>query len=376
MNREEADAAAARFPPLVVSVSAAGEVRLVCPVHHAIHRVGDGVFRSVRTAGQHWEMMHSTNISDCLHPAEALDGTVCSVSVGSPSASGAAALSGDGGAGQQSGLLVHGDPGSVSPHLQPTISSASRGSTSGEAPSPSVGGAAASHDLLTDGSHAERGLSASLDSDMHQGSDAANRPRGAELLSSDDCDLRDLQRWASPSFPSQHSHSDQDVSNDAPTSVPRKGSGAWLRQCRLHPIAAGHRRTVLQAAYTLVEFKQGGVSNVMLDQISQHMAVLLDEFSGSSQVHDIKVPRSLHMAKAVLGTQDAALFEFGWCSECAWRYLPDLQRPTKTKQALLAETCPRCGTSKYVVCSPPCGYLCLPPPTSVCQPGDMQDAWQ
>ena len=131
---------------------------------------------------------------------------------------------------------------------------------------------------------------------------------------------------------------------------PRRGSGAALRDMRTQPLASGHTRSTLQAAYSLVEIKQAGASNAVLDMVAMNNHLLLSEFEDDHKLSDVHVPKSLHMAKHVLGTEDAAKYEFGWCPVCAWRYPPDPDRANKTKSELLTETCPNCGTAKYEVC--------------------------
>ena len=149
---------------------------------------------------------------------------------------------------------------------------------------------------------------------------------------------------------SDDADSDSAVS-DAGPGRPRVNSGAWLHARRLEPLADGHRRSVLQAAFTLVELKERGASNVLIDMMAQQSRLLLEEQDGPAKITGIKFPTSLHMAKAVLGTEDASTYEFGWCPTCAWRYPPDPGRGGKSRQELLKETCPRCGHPTYVVCS-------------------------
>lgn len=136
---------------------------------------------------------------------------------------------------------------------------------------------------------------------------------------------------------------------------PREGSGALLKSLRTEELAAGHRRSVLQAAYTMVELKQGGASNTVLDKVALNNFLLLSEFKPESAVKNIRLPKSMHMVKAVLGTEEASKFEFAWCEKCGYRYPHDPQRASKTRQALLEETCPQCGSLKNKVCSQVCG---------------------
>ena len=128
---------------------------------------------------------------------------------------------------------------------------------------------------------------------------------------------------------------------------PRKNSGAWLHARRLEPLATGHRRSVLQAAFTLVELKQHGASNVVLEKIAQHEYDLLSEFEGDHKPREILMPKSLHMVKQVLGTDEAIKYEFGWCEKCAYRFPDDPEFIKKSTEQLLRETCPRCGSDKY-----------------------------
>ena len=135
----------------------------------------------------------------------------------------------------------------------------------------------------------------------------------------------------------------------AATKTPRKGSGADLHARRLQPIAKGHRRSVLQAAYSLVEVKKHGASNVVLDKVAMNEYLMLNDFVDPDHVTDVHFPKSLHLVKAVLGTEDASQYEFGCCPKCAWRYEPDQQRAHKSKAVLLQETCPQCASPKYQV---------------------------
>ena len=133
--------------------------------------------------------------------------------------------------------------------------------------------------------------------------------------------------------------------------APRKGSGADLYMRRLQPIADGHRRSILSAAYSLVEVKQHGASNVVLDKMAMNQYLLFNEFKDPSHVTNVNLPKSLHLVKAVLGTEDASKYEFGCCPKCAWRYDADPHQEDKTKAALMQETCPQCATPKYQVLS-------------------------
>lgn len=133
---------------------------------------------------------------------------------------------------------------------------------------------------------------------------------------------------------------------------PRQGSGAWLHAQRLEPLATGHMRSVLQAAYTQVEFKKHGASNVVLEKILHHQRDLLKEFVGDHKIDQVRMPRSMHMVKHVLGTEDATKYEFGWCEKCALRFAADPDFPKKSRDELLGETCPQCGCAKYQVCCP------------------------
>lgn len=128
---------------------------------------------------------------------------------------------------------------------------------------------------------------------------------------------------------------------------PRKNSGAWLHARRLEPLATGHRRSVLQAAFTQVELKKHGASNVVLEKIAQHEYDLLSQFEGEHKPREILMPTSLHMVKQVLGTDEATKYEFGWCEKCAYRFPDDPDFIKKSTEQLLRETCPRCGSDKY-----------------------------
>lgn len=150
---------------------------------------------------------------------------------------------------------------------------------------------------------------------------------------------------------SQGDYSDDSDSRLGPLPrMPRKQSGAWLRSRRLEPLATNHERSVLQAAYNQVEMKKHGASNTVLEMIAEENYGLLSGFKGEHKPHEILLPHSMHMVKQVLGTEDAAKYEFGWCSECAMRFEVDPDKATKTREQLLQETCPRCGHLKYEVC--------------------------
>lgn len=132
---------------------------------------------------------------------------------------------------------------------------------------------------------------------------------------------------------------------------PRKSSAAYLFERRLQPIADGHKRSPLQVAYSHVELKAGGATNTVLDKVALHDFLLLDEFEGPQTKQGILLPKSFHMTKAILGTEEAAVFEFGWCGGCSFRYPPDPSLSSKTQDEVLLETCPRCGSEKYQVLS-------------------------
>lgn len=146
------------------------------------------------------------------------------------------------------------------------------------------------------------------------------------------------------------SDSDSDSADGPRSKGPRKNSGAWLYAKRLDPLATGHTRSVLQAAYARVELKQHGASSVVLNKAAKHDFRLLAEFKGKHKVSEILLPKSMHMVKQVLGTEDASKYEFGWCGNCAMRFEADPDKSTKTKEQLLKETCPRCGSCTYQVC--------------------------
>lgn len=135
---------------------------------------------------------------------------------------------------------------------------------------------------------------------------------------------------------------------DGPARDPRKGSGAQLHRDRLHSIADGHPQTSLQAAYSLVEAKESGASNTVIDLMAMNQYLQLTE---SPNVSNVNFPKSHHLVKAVLGTEDAQKYEFGCCPKCAWRYETDLHREDKSKATLLKETCPQCAHPKYQVLS-------------------------
>ena len=86
--------------------------------------------------------------------------------------------------------------------------------------------------------------------------------------------------------------------------------------------------------------------------VAMNNHLLLSEFEDDHKLSDVHVPKSLHMAKHVQGTEDAAKYDFGWCPMCAWRYPPGPDRASKTKSDLLTctETCPNGGSAnmRYV----------------------------
>ena len=131
-----------------------------------------------------------------------------------------------------------------------------------------------------------------------------------------------------------------------PAREARKGSAEQLHKDRLKSIADGHPQTSLQAAYSLVEAKECGASNTVIDIMAMHQYLQLTE---PANVSNVNFPKSHHLVKAVLGTEDAQKYEFGCCPKCAWRYEADPHRADKSKVTLLKETCPQCAHPKYQV---------------------------
>lgn len=128
---------------------------------------------------------------------------------------------------------------------------------------------------------------------------------------------------------------------------PRKGSGAWLHARRLEPIAEGSTQSVLQSAFSIAEMRGLGVSNEACNLACQNMCQVLDSFAAHKGKHTH--PQSLHMVKAVLGVEDAAKYEFGWCSGCGERFDAHQRH---APDASIEDTCLRCGKAKYKVRDP------------------------
>jgi hypothetical protein len=97
--------------------------------------------------------------------------------------------------------------------------------------------------------------------------------------------------------------------------------------------------SVLQAAYTMAEFKAKGCSNEAVTGICQYVSQML--FHGES-LH----PTSLHMVKQVLGVDLAERYEFAWCPDCGYRY-PCVMTGTANVNPEL--TCPRCRERAFKV---------------------------
>ena len=132
---------------------------------------------------------------------------------------------------------------------------------------------------------------------------------------------------------------------DVVAAAPRKGSGAWLRERRRDPIAEGSSKSILQAAYTIAELKAQGVSNAACDLACQNVCGVLDSFEHVDEQHH---PKSLHMVRAVLGVEDAEKYEFGWCEKCGERFANGA-REGDAPEPSIADTCLRCGHTKYKV---------------------------
>ena len=121
----------------------------------------------------------------------------------------------------------------------------------------------------------------------------------------------------------------------------RVGSGAWLHVQRLQPIAQGSNVIVLQAAYSVAEIKNKGVSNAACDLVYQHTRNVLGSLGG---VEDILYPAYTWSRPFV---DDAKQYEFGWCPGCGFLY-PSIDNNT-TPPPSSNDTCLRRGHAKFKV---------------------------
>lgn len=129
--------------------------------------------------------------------------------------------------------------------------------------------------------------------------------------------------------------------NAATGKQPRKGSGAWLRARRTQPVAPGFNFSVLQAAYSIAEINQRGASNTVCDMACKHTCNVL---KANPDIKDVLHPQTFHMVKEVLGVEDAARYEFGWCAGCGFRH-PDCDEANRLRDT----ACERCGRLVYKV---------------------------
>lgn len=125
----------------------------------------------------------------------------------------------------------------------------------------------------------------------------------------------------------------------APSAAPRKGTVAWYFMHRQEPIHAGSQLSILQSAHSIAELKRRGASNEVCDLVCAYACAKL--VPGS-----LHVP-SMHIARGVLGVEDAAQFEFAWCPKCGKRHEPCAEEPS------LSDSCSRCATPIYKVRSTP-----------------------
>jgi hypothetical protein len=120
----------------------------------------------------------------------------------------------------------------------------------------------------------------------------------------------------------------------------RRGTGGWYHANRFEKVVPGSEETVMQAAFTIAELRRSGVKRDVCDEVAKNKWLSLTSLSGVTR-HDVLMPTSLHLVRAVLGCEDPARYEFGWCPDCGFRHpqsSPHYRDPS--------ETCPECGAAK------------------------------